>query len=136
MTDLLKEIKEKRVETLKLADVQPEEIGDDEPLFGEGLGLDSIDGFEMVVMLERDYGVKIGSKVLGHPNSSPTDLLPPQSNNFIDPQWKNRRHCAPGPLYRRKTRGGNSFPVSPNPPFKSPRRPLFYPLQTVPYCLN
>lgn len=65
MTDLLKEIKEKRVETLKLADVQPEEIGDDEPLFGEGLGLDSIDGFELVVMLERDYGVKIDSKELG-----------------------------------------------------------------------
>lgn len=65
MTDLLKEIKEKLVETLKLADVQPEEIGDDEPLFGEGLGLDSIDGFELVVMLQRDYGVKIGSKELG-----------------------------------------------------------------------
>ena len=65
MTDLLKEIKEKRVGTLKLADVQPEEMGTDEPLFGEGLGLDSINGFERVVMLERDYGVKIDSKELG-----------------------------------------------------------------------
>jgi acyl carrier protein len=42
VTHLLKELKEKLVETLKLADVHPEETSDDEPLFGEGLGLDSI----------------------------------------------------------------------------------------------
>jgi acyl carrier protein len=65
VTDLLKEIKEKLVEALKLANVQPEEIGDDEPLFGEGLGLDSIDVLELAVMLERDYGVKMDSKELG-----------------------------------------------------------------------
>jgi len=65
VTNLLKELKEKLVKTLKLGDVIPEEIGDDEPLFGEGLGLDSIDVLELVVMLERDYGVKIDSKELG-----------------------------------------------------------------------
>lgn len=65
MTDLLTELKQKLVETLKLADVHPGEIGDDEPLFGEGLGLDSIDVLELVVMLERDYSVKVDSKELG-----------------------------------------------------------------------
>ena len=65
MTDLLSELKRKLVETLRLADVRPEEIGDDQPLFGEGLGLDSIDVLELVVMLERDYGIKIESKELG-----------------------------------------------------------------------
>ena len=65
MTDLLSELKRKLVDTLRLADVRPEEIDDDQPLFGEGLGLDSIDVLELVVMLERDYGIKIESKELG-----------------------------------------------------------------------
>jgi len=66
VTNLLKELKEKLVDTLKLADVYPEEIGDDKPLFGEGLGLDSSDGLELVLMLESNYGIKIDSKDLGH----------------------------------------------------------------------
>lgn len=47
----------------------PEDIQDDQPLFGEGLGLDSIDSIELVVLLEREYGIKIenpkdGRKIL------------------------------------------------------------------------
>jgi acyl carrier protein len=50
------------VATLKLDDVRPEEIADDEPLIGSSrLGLDSIDALELVLALEREFGVKIGS---------------------------------------------------------------------------
>lgn len=50
------------VETLKLDDVRPEDIPDDEPLFGSPrFGLDSIDALELVLRLEKEFGVKIGS---------------------------------------------------------------------------
>jgi acyl carrier protein len=50
------------VQTLKLDDVRPEDIPDDEPLFGTGrFGLDSIDALELVLKLEKEFGVKIGS---------------------------------------------------------------------------
>ncbi len=50
------------VETLKLDDVRPEDIPDDEPLFGSPrFGLDSIDALELVVRLEKEFGIKIGS---------------------------------------------------------------------------
>ena len=50
------------VETLKLTDVKPEDIPDDEPLFGSPrFGLDSIDALELVLKLEKEFGVKIGS---------------------------------------------------------------------------
>ena len=50
------------VETLRLTDVRPEDIPDDEPLFGSPrFGLDSIDALELVVRLEKEFGVKIGS---------------------------------------------------------------------------
>jgi acyl carrier protein len=50
------------VETLKLDDVKPEDIPDDEPLFGSAkFGLDSIDALELVLKLEKEFGVKIGS---------------------------------------------------------------------------
>ncbi|HVS51607.1 MAG TPA: phosphopantetheine-binding protein [Opitutaceae bacterium] len=50
------------VETLKLDDLRPEDIPDDEPLFGSSrFGLDSIDALELVVRLEKEFGIKIGS---------------------------------------------------------------------------
>lgn len=50
------------ITTLKLDDVRPEDIPDDEPLIGSPrLGLDSVDALELVLALEREFGVKIGS---------------------------------------------------------------------------
>ena len=47
------------VEALMLEDVQPAEIDDDAPLFGEGLGLDSIDALELAIAIDKRFGVKI-----------------------------------------------------------------------------
>jgi len=55
ITDLTRQI----VATLEIEDVTPEQIGADDPLFGEGLGLDSIDAVELVVMVEKQYGIKM-----------------------------------------------------------------------------
>lgn len=63
MTDsLIAELKTLLIEGLLLEDVTPETIDPDEPLFGEGLGLDSIDALEIAVLLDRQYGVKITSE--------------------------------------------------------------------------
>jgi acyl carrier protein len=59
------ELKRLLVEALKLDDVQPEEIADEAPLFGEGLGLDSIDALELAVALERRYKVAIPDEEVG-----------------------------------------------------------------------
>ncbi|MDP0501361.1 MAG: phosphopantetheine-binding protein [Verrucomicrobiota bacterium JB022] len=62
MSDPLKqELKELVVNSLHLEDVQPADIPDDEKLFGGGLDLDSIDALELVVQLEKTYGIKLGS---------------------------------------------------------------------------
>lgn len=62
-------LKEKIIQYLNLKEIQPSDIKDDEPLFGKGLGLDSIDSIELIVLLERVYGIKIedpkeGRKIL------------------------------------------------------------------------
>ncbi len=62
-------LKEQIIQFLNLTDKKPEDIKDDEPLFGEGLGLDSIDSIELIVLLSREYGISIqdpkeGRKVL------------------------------------------------------------------------
>ena len=49
------------VATLNLDGLTPERIADDEPLFGSGLGLDSVDALELVVALEKEYGISIAS---------------------------------------------------------------------------
>jgi acyl carrier protein len=66
---LKKQLKEQIVKFLNLLSVKPEDIKDDEPLFGEGLGLDSIDSIELIVLLSREYGIDIkdpkeGRKIL------------------------------------------------------------------------
>jgi acyl carrier protein len=59
MEELKQELKEKIVEQLNLEDVAVEDIANDDMLFGDGLGLDSIDALELIVMLDRDYGIKL-----------------------------------------------------------------------------
>ena len=57
---LKEELKKKVIEALNLDDVKPEELADDAPLFGdEGLGLDSIDALELIVLFEKNYGIRI-----------------------------------------------------------------------------
>jgi len=63
----LTELKAKIIESLKLQDITPDKIADDAPLFGEGLGLDSIDALELVVMLEKNYGIVIKDIEEGRP---------------------------------------------------------------------
>lgn len=57
MSDLKRQI----VEQLNLQHVKPEEIGDDQPLFVEGLGLDSIDALELIVLLQQQYNIKLNN---------------------------------------------------------------------------
>jgi acyl carrier protein len=68
------QLKEQIIRYLNLLEVKPEDINDDEPLFGDGLNLDSIDSIELIVLLEREYGIKIqdpkdGRKVLVNINT-------------------------------------------------------------------
>ncbi len=58
-------LKEQIVQYLNLLDINPADIKDDEPLFGGDLGLDSIDSLELVVLLEREYGIKITNPAEG-----------------------------------------------------------------------
>ncbi len=67
--ELKQQLKEQIVAFLNLNHIKPEDIKDEEPLFGEGLGLDSIDSIELIVLLSREYGINIqdpkeGRKVL------------------------------------------------------------------------
>jgi len=64
--ELIEELKVKIIEALNLEDMTPEMIDDDAPLFGdEGLGLDSIDVLELIVLLDRNYGIKIADAKQG-----------------------------------------------------------------------
>ncbi|WP_348799546.1 phosphopantetheine-binding protein [Flavobacterium adhaerens] len=59
MEALKQELKSKIIEVLNLEDISVEDINDDDALFGDGLGLDSIDALELIVMLDKDYGIKL-----------------------------------------------------------------------------
>jgi acyl carrier protein len=59
MEELIEKLKVQIIEQLNLEDVEPDEIDANEPLFGDGLGLDSIDALELIVLLEKEYGIKI-----------------------------------------------------------------------------
>ena len=52
-------MKTKIIEALNLEDIAIEEINDNDPLFGEGLGLDSIDALELIVLLDKEYGIRL-----------------------------------------------------------------------------
>ena len=59
MEDLVLELKNEIIESLNLEDIKPEDIDADAPLFGSGLGLDSIDALELIVLMEKKYGIKL-----------------------------------------------------------------------------
>ena len=59
METLIIELKEKIIETLNLEDMKPADIDENAPLFGDGLGLDSIDALELIVLMEKNYGIKL-----------------------------------------------------------------------------
>lgn len=59
MEELKRELKENIINRLNLEDIAVEDIGDDDILFGDGLGLDSIDALELIVMLDKNYGIKL-----------------------------------------------------------------------------
>lgn len=59
MEELIAQLKNEIIEALNLEEMQPEEIDSDETLFGSGLGLDSIDALELIVLLDKNYGIKL-----------------------------------------------------------------------------
>jgi len=59
MEKLITDLKVKIIDALNLKHLKPEDIGDDQPLFVQGLGLDSIDALELIVLLQQDYNIKI-----------------------------------------------------------------------------
>ena len=59
MEELILKLKQEIIEVLNLEEVKPEDIVNDEPLFGDGLGLDSIDALELIVLMDKNYGIKL-----------------------------------------------------------------------------
>ena len=65
MNKLAEELKVKLIDILNLTDLTPKDIDENAQLVGGEIGIDSIDVLEMVVMIEKDYGVKINNKEVG-----------------------------------------------------------------------
>ena len=65
MEQLIEKVKQQIIETLNLEDLTPADIDTDAPLFDKGLGLDSIDALELIVLLEREYGIKLQNPAEG-----------------------------------------------------------------------
>lgn len=62
MNEEILELKELIISGLNLEDVAPGDINDDEPLFGDGLGLDSVDALELGLLVQKKYGIMLNSK--------------------------------------------------------------------------
>ena len=65
MDELILELKKEIIKVLNLEGMNPEDISDDGELFGQGLGLDSIDALELIVLLEKNYGIKLKDPTQG-----------------------------------------------------------------------
>lgn len=65
MEELIEQLKTQIIEVLNLEDMTPADIDANAPLFGEGLGLDSIDVLELIVMLEKEYGIRLSNPAEG-----------------------------------------------------------------------
>ena len=65
MEALKEELKGKIIEVLNLEDIETADINDDDSLFGDGLGLDSIDALELIVLMDKEYGIKLSDPKQG-----------------------------------------------------------------------
>lgn len=65
MEELILELKKKIIVALNLEEMTPDDIDADDALFGDGLGLDSIDALELIVLMEKDYGIKLANPAEG-----------------------------------------------------------------------
>lgn len=63
--ELILALKEQIIDALNLEEVTPADIDNDAPLFGDGLGLDSIDALELIVILDKYYGIKLANPAAG-----------------------------------------------------------------------
>ena len=104
----VQEIKELIVSSLKLTDVTASEIGDDDPLFVEGLGLDSVDALELVLAVEQGYGLKIEDSKVG------TTVLasPAALTRFVNERLNGKREHRRSGVARAR-RGRTARPVVP-----------------------
>lgn len=65
MDESIYQLKKQIIEALNLEEITPEDIDANAPLFGSGLGLDSIDALELIVLMEREYGIKLKNPAEG-----------------------------------------------------------------------
>ena len=65
MEQLIEQLKSQIIEALNFEDMMPSDIDTDAPLFGEGLGLDSIDALELIMLMDREYGIKLADPKQG-----------------------------------------------------------------------
>jgi len=65
MEKLIQKLKEEIIEALNFEEMEPDEIETDAPLFGDGLGLDSIDALELTVLMDKNYGLKVKDQTQG-----------------------------------------------------------------------
>ena len=65
MEEVIVGLKEQIIDALNLEEITPEDIDNEAPLFGEGLGLDSIDALELIVILDKFYGIKLANPAEG-----------------------------------------------------------------------
>ena len=65
MEELIEKLKLQIIDALNLEGMTPDDIDNDAPLFGEGMGLDSIDALELIVVLDKNYGIRLSSPAEG-----------------------------------------------------------------------
>lgn len=75
MEELKLQLKEQIIDALNLEDITPADIDSEAPLFGEGLGLDSIDALELIMLLEKHYGIKLADPKAGKEVFKSVDVM-------------------------------------------------------------
>ena len=74
MEELKEILKKQIIEALSLEDMSPADIDDAAPLFGDGLGLDSIDALELIVLMEKQYGIRLSNPAEGRSEEHTSEL--------------------------------------------------------------